>query len=721
MSQRLKKFILFPFKLIKKFSIARCCNFFRYIRREGIDGTRKRLRECVLGTEIYHREIVAKRVTDITSLSSCAKLKFPYQTEPLVSVVIPVYNEFSLTYYCLLSILDAGDRSPFEIIIADDCSEDLTTRIQEVVENITVIRTSRNLGFLGNCNHAAQSARGRYVYFLNNDTQVQSGWLDQQVRLMEEWPDAGLTGAKLVYPDGRLQEAGGIIWQNASAWNYGNRQNPDAPEYNYVKEADYVSGAAMMIRKELWEQIGGFDERFAPAYCEDSDLAFAVRRAGYQVLYQPLSVVVHFEGMSNGIDTQDGLKQYQVVNQKKLYEKWENELSRHTVEGKDVFRARERSRNKKMLLMIDHYVPTYDCDAGSRTVYEWMQLFIRKGIQVKFIGDNFRYNKKYTQALEQRGIEVLYGEYYKDHIMEWLEENHASIDYVFLNRPHISIKYIDYFCGNTDCKVLYYGHDFHYLRGKREYELSGEKEKLTEAESWKEKELYLMRQADMSYYPSSVEVQAIHEIDPELKVKAVTAYSFFHDPPDRSSVSQKRQGLLFVGGFVHTPNQDAVLWFVNDIYPLICQEEHMSLYIVGSNPTREIKKLDAADGVTVKGYVSDEELEDLYQSCRLAVVPLRYGAGVKGKVVEAMYHGIPIVTTSIGAEGIPEIEAAVCIKDEAEDFARAVLQLYQQEDTLREMSGKEQLLVKKYYSSEAVWETFSKEIIIEDCQKNKLI
>lgn len=713
MKQQLKRYITFPIKLIKKCSFARLRNFFRYIRQEGLDGTRKRLKECVLGTEIYHREIVARSVKDITSLQSCEKLKFSFHEAPLVSVIIPVYNEFSLTYCCLQSMIGAQDNSPYEVIIADDCSDDLTTHIQEIVENITVIRTSSNLGFLGNCNHAAQNARGKYIYFLNNDTQVQDGWLDFQVKLMEERWDVGLTGAKLVYPDGRLQEAGGIIWRDASAWNYGNRQNPDAPEYNYVKEADYVSGAAMMIRRELWEQIGGFDERFAPAYCEDSDLAFEVRKAGYKVLYQPLSVVVHFEGMSNGIDTQAGLKQYQMINQKKLYDKWKSELSQHTLEGQDVFGARERSRNRKILLMIDHYVPTYDCDAGSRTVYEFIQLFIQKGLQVKFIGDNFHYNKKYTQALEQRGVEVLYGEYYRNHIMEWLEENHSSIDYVFLNRPHISIKYIDYFCGNTDCKVLYYGHDFHYLREKREYELSGEKEKLAEAEEWREKELYIIRHADMSYYPSSVEVQAIHEIDPDFKVKAVTAYSFFDDPPDRDSVFSKRHGLLFVGGFAHTPNQDAVMWFVNDIYPLICQEEHMPLYIVGSNPTREIKKLGAVDGVVVKGYVSDQELEDLYHTCRLAVVPLRYGAGVKGKVVEAMYHGIPIVTTSIGAEGIPEIETAACIRDGTEDFARAVLQRYQKDDLLSEMSAKERILVKKYYSSEAVWETFAAEIKLE--------
>lgn len=709
MRQRLKKGILFPIKIVKKFSFKRLYNLFCYLHQEGIEGTIMRLKECVLGTEIYHQEIIARKVKKIKSLQTCTKLKFPYQEDPLVSVIIPVYNEFSLTYHCLKSILDTKDNTSYELIIADDCSEDLTMNIQEIAENITVFRTSRNRGFLRNCNGAAQKARGKYIFFLNNDTQVQDGWLDSQVELMEERQNVGLTGAKLIYPDGRLQEAGGIIWRDGSAWNYGNRKNPDAPEYNYVKEVDYVTGAAMMIRTKLWQQIGGFDERFAPAYCEDSDLAFEVRKAGYKVLYQPLSIVIHFEGMSNGTDIREGVKQYQSINQQKLCEKWSAELSQSFPEGENVFCARERSQKKKILLMIDHYVPTYDCDAGSRTVYEYMQLFIRKGFQVKFIGDNFHYNKKYTQALQQMGIEVLYGEYYKDHIMEWLEENHLYIDYVFLNRPHISIKYIDFFCGNTDCKVLYYGHDFHYLRCKREYELSGEKEKLDEAEEWREKELYLIRHADMSYYPSSVEVSAIRQIDSDLKVKPVTAYIFFHALLDSNSNFAERRGLLFVGGFAHTPNRDAVMWFVKEIYPLIYQEEQIPLFIVGSNPTQEIKKLDVIDGVTVKGFVSDEELYELYQTCKLAVVPLRYGAGVKGKVVEAMNNGIPLITTSIGAEGIPEIESSVCIRDKEEDFAQAVLRLYQEDDYLREMSKKEQKIVEKYYSLEAVWETFSSE------------
>ena len=237
------------------------------------------------------------------------KLRFKREEHPLVSIVIPVYNQVHYTYACLLSILENTKDVPYEVIIADDVSTDATKELSRYVENVVICRNETNQGFLRNCNHAAKEARGAYVMFLNNDTQVTPGWLSSLVTLIESDPSIGMVGSKLVYPDGRLQEAGGIIWSDGSGWNYGRLDDPDKAEYNYVKDVDYISGAAILLSVKLWNQIGGFDDRFAPAYCEDSDLAFEVRKAGYRVVYQPLSKVIHFEGVSNGTDVNGtGLK-----------------------------------------------------------------------------------------------------------------------------------------------------------------------------------------------------------------------------------------------------------------------------------------------------------------------------------------------------------------------------------------------------------------------------
>lgn len=637
-----------------------------------------------------------------------APLTFPQWDKPQVSIVIPVYNQFDYTWHCLESIMKNSEDCTYEVIIANDCSTDLTTRLEEIVSGVRMITNKENLRFLLNCNHAAEYAKGEYILFLNNDTQVQPGWLRPLISLMEKDSAIGMVGSKLLYPDGYLQEAGGILWRDGSAWNYGNRQNPENSEFNYVHEADYISGAAIMIRTSLWKEIGGFDQRFVPAYCEDSDLAFEVRRHGYKVMYQPQSVVVHFEGISNGTDLASGQKKYQVDNQQKFLEKWKNELEKdHFENGTNVFLARERSCNRKHVLVIDHYVPQYDKDAGSKTTFMYLKMLVKKGYQVTFLGDNFYPHQPYTSVLQQMGILVLYGPKYAENCKEWLIENLPYFDVVYLNRPHITIKYIDLIKEHARGRIIYYGHDLHFLRIHREYELSGDKKLLEESEKWKEQELYIMYKADMNYYPSEVECTEIHKIDPDIPVKAITAYVY-----DRfqniAYMPEKRDGLLFVGGFGHTPNLDAVQWFLDKIYPEVYQTTHAPFYIVGSNAPKEITEL-TTEGVVVKGFVSEEELQQLYSYCRMAVVPLRYGAGVKGKVVEALYYGIPIVTTSVGAEGIEGVDDIVAVQDEEKALIETITKLYDNRAALIEMHNKSQKYICDHFSTDAAWSVIAKD------------
>lgn len=649
---------------------------------------------------------------EIKNIEDYEKLNFTEYDEPLVSIIIPVYNEFIYTYNCLKAISENSGEIPYEIILADDCSTDMTKNIKDIVTGIIVSHTDENVRFLKNCNQAARKARGRYIVFLNNDTQVRQDWLQPLVELLEREESIGMTGSKLVFADGTLQEAGGILWRDGSGWNYGRGNDPTLPEYNYVKDVDYISGAALMIRRNLWEEIGGFDERYAPAYCEDSDLAFEVRRRGYRVVYQPKSEVVHFEGISNGTDLDHGIKKYQADNNKKLQEKWRGEFNALYENGDNVFRAREKSQGKKVILFIDHYVPQFDKDAGSRTVYQYLQMFVEKGFAVKFLGDNFYPHEPYTSILQQMGIEVFYGAFYSQHIKEWICENKENIDFVFLNRPHIAEKYID-LVNKCGIRTIYYGHDLHFLRIKREYELTGDISKWNKAEQWRERELNLLKKADISYYPSSAEISEIKKINPDVAVKAITAY-IYDIGKEKKYLPDNREGLLFVGGFGHPPNVDGVLWFVRTIWPVIRKKLQIPLYIVGSRAPKEIEDLDGKDGVYVKGFVSDEELDLLYHQSRIVVAPLRYGAGVKGKVVEALAKGAAVVTTTVGAEGIPEIDKAAVIADEPETFGSQVISLYRDIERTKQLSINAQDLIKKFFSKEAVWNIIKEDYDEED-------
>ena len=652
---------------------------------------------------ISYRPVLFDDVNIHSEIDSYEKLDFVKYDEPTVSIVIPVYNQFGYTYNCLKSILNHSGNVKYEVIVGDDCSNDQVSHLEEVVSGITVIHNKTNLKFLLNCNNAAKYAKGKYILFLNNDTQVQPDWLEPLVSLIESDTTIGMVGSKLVYPNGHLQEAGGIFWNDASAWNYGRGSDPEKSEFNYVRDVDYISGASIMLSKSLWQEIGGFDERFAPAYCEDSDLAFEVRKHGYRVVYQPRSVVAHFEGVSNGTDTSQGIKKYQIDNNAKFLEKWREVLvQEHFPNGTNVFVARDRSAKKKCILMVDHYIPQFDKDAGSRTVYAYLCLFVKMGYNVKFIGDNFYHDVVYAEKLQEQGVEILYGSYYANNWKTWVCENSMYFDYVFLNRPHISENYIDFLKENTHAKIIYYGHDLHFLREMRQYELTGDESVRRNSDNWKQREFALMKKADVVYYPSEVEVQEIAKIDDGIDAKAIVAYIFSNIRKKKYNFA-KRKDILFVGGFGHTPNIDAVLWFCSEIFPLILKENSdIRFHVVGSKTPDEIRRLES-ENIIIHGFLSDEELAKLYSECRMSVIPLRYGAGIKGKVIEAMSNGVPIVTTSVGAEGIVGGENIFAVEDDPHQFANKVIELYSNKDYLENASNNSYEYIKKNFSEKAAW------------------
>lgn len=638
------------------------------------------------------------------------KLIFKEYEEPMVSIIIPVYNQFEYTYNCLCSILNNTGDVSYEIIVADDHSTDLTIEMEKVIHGITVIHNAENLLFIRNCNNAARVSKGKYILFLNNDTQVQLNWLYPLVSLMEKNKDVGLVGSKLVFPNGKLQEAGGIIWNDASGWNYGREKNPAAPEYNYVRETDYISGASIMIDKELWLEIGGFDERFVPAYCEDSDLAFEVRKRGKKVLYQPESMVVHFEGVSNGKNIETGVKKYQVDNKEKFYNKWKNVLlQEHYPIGQNVLSACERKGKRKTVLIVSEGVPTYDKDAGSRTLDFYLKEFIDRGYIVKYIPDSFVAEEPYTQRLQQMGVEVFSGEHYKKNIFLWIQTYASEIDFAFLNYPNASLKYID-ILKDLNIPVRYYGMDLHYLRNKREYELFGDAYKLKLSEEFYEKEKYLIQNSDVVYYPSMVEVDIVKREFQRPDAKQLLSNIFDVQTIINNYEPEKREGLMFIGGYRHTPNVDAVLWFANHIFPRVNNQMEITFYIAGADMPTEIKNIEIPRVVKL-GVLTEQELEDMYNKVKMIVVPLRYGAGIKGKVIEALYHGVPMITTSIGMEGIPNESAAARVCDDENSFISAIEELYEDNEELSRMSIAGQEIIKKYYSREAAWNSIADDFI----------
>lgn len=626
--------------------------------------------------------------------------RFVARDQPRVSIVIPVHNHLDQTLLCLDSLVASGDITHFEVIVVDDCSTDGSPAVLAHIENIQVLSNPVNRGYVATCNKGLAEARGEYVLLLNNDTVLLPGCIDALVSTADADPTVGLVGARLIYPDGTLQEAGGIIWSDADGCNYGRGGDPDASPYNYVRDVDYCSAACLLVRRDLLAELEGLDLRFSPAYYEDVDLAFAARARGYRVVYQPRATVIHVEGVSHGTDLNQGLKRHQVRNRLTFRAKWRRELlAQHSNDPAIVLRARD-ARTGPRALIVDHTVPTYDLDAGSLRMRGLVSFLVDLGFVVTFLPSNLYGQQPYTAELQQLGVEVLYGVMDVDSHLKALGPH---LRLCVLSRPSTALPIITHVRKYAPSAALVYDTvDLHFLREMREAELHNDDGLRAAARVTRELELALVRASDATLTVTETERDLLLKNVPGARIFVVPT---IHKKGGGELSHEARRDLLFVGSFYHAPNVDAVFQLVNEIMPrLRTLVPGVRLLVAGSNPSTAIQRL-ACDDVDVLGWVPD--LGPVYDRVRIFVAPLRFGAGMRGKLCESMAYGLPVVTSSVGCEGIGLVPGThALVADTPQDYAAEVARLYDDPVLWAALAAEGQALVGERYSPSVVADRF---------------
>jgi GT2 family glycosyltransferase/SAM-dependent methyltransferase len=624
-----------------------------------------------------------------------ARIRLPTHTAPRVSVLIPTYDNPELLGQCLMAIAREPIATAFEVIVVDDGNDAATAALLEGVHGVRVVRNAQNLGYLRSVNRGAAEARGSVLVLLNDDTNPQAGWLDHLLDRLDR-PGVGAVGAKLVYPDGPLQEAGGIVWADGSAWNYGNRDASHAPAYRFARPVDYCSAAALAVDRELWDAVGGFDEVYGPGYYEDVDLCFAIRAAGSEVWYEPRSVVIHHEGASHGTDEGAGTKRHQVINRVTFAERWAAELrTHHPVAGLDVAADAADRRAGPIVLVVDHMVPEPDHDAGSARMLIVLELLTELGARAVFLPDNGAPTPGYSEDLEALGIEVLSGPL---DLFGEMRRRASACTLVVLSRPTVTARFLPTVRELIPGALVAFDTvDLHHLREAQRAELEGLSPGI--AVAYEKLELAMADATDVTLTTTEDERTHLLSVRPELDVRVVPLGN--RPRTDPAPAREGREGHLFIGGFRHLPNTEAALRLGRGI--AAAARRHGStdrIAIVGPDPPAVVREL-AGGGIDVPGWV--EHLDPLLDSSVALVAPLSYGAGMKGKVTMALAAGLPVITTAIGAQGLGlEHERDALIVETDEEFGAAMARLEREPALWAALSARGPEVVRERCSPEVI-------------------
>ena len=607
-------------------------------------------------------------------LVSGARLELPQSKTPKVSILLILFNRSELTFACLRSIVECRSED-VEVIIVDNASTDDTPKLLERVCGARIIRNPTNQHFLLAANQAAREAKGEHILLLNNDAQLLPNTVRSALHTLTSAPDIGAVGGKIVLMDGSLQEAGSIIWNNGSCFGYGRGDDPLAPEYMFRRDVDYCSGAFLMTPRGVWEQLGGFDEAFKPAYYEEADYCMRLWERGLRVVYEPDAIVIHYEfGSSNNTSNVATL---QLDHQRIFLERHHESLKKLTSSNAgDALKARSRNMSDR-ILFLDDRVPHTWLGSGFPRARKMILSLLKLGffISVYPLSETSE-SWDVVYADLPREIEVLTG--HGSLMLEmFLRGRRNYYNCIVVSRPHnmkilqsLKLAHPDWF---TNVRIVYDAEALFTRRDAQFQKLAGTPWTVREVQEELNKEIGLASEAHCVISVSAKESAEFAQNG----IRNVHVIGHAIDAAPQPVEFEHRSGLLFVGA-IHSeasPNGDSMIWFLTEVFPRIQKKlgTTIRLTMAGINESKRIRSL-AGPSVHITGNVPD--LVDLYANARVFIAPTRYAAGIPHKIHEAAAYGLPVVATSMLANQLEWTDRELGIADDAESFASRCCELY---------------------------------------------
>jgi GT2 family glycosyltransferase len=603
------------------------------------------------------------------------RLKFRNVEQPLVSIVMVFYNKAELSLLALESLLVNGDVD-YELIIVDNASKDSTRELHERLSGVRIITNERNVGFGPACMQAAEVARGKYLCFLNNDALLQAQGLSIALQNFARAANIGAVGGKLLLADGRLQEAGSIVWADGSALGYGRTADPVAPQYMFRRPVDFCSGAFLFTPRALFSELGGFSDRYAPAYYEDTDYCLKLWEAGFEVVYEPRAVIRHYESASSGGN--DSAKPLMAANQKKFADAWEEVLRRHQApDASNILRARIAASSRGLrILYLDDRIPHRELGSGFPRSNDIVRELVELGHHVACAALNFPIGAPQDEYRDIP-IDVELVDACRAH-NSVLRDYIPASDVIWISRPHNMERLLRDFVLAADSsafKIIYDAEAIFSDRERLKAEIAGRplSDRIFHASSHMETALAMA--ANLVVTVSERDAREMTS----RGIRNVQVVGHRMDADPTLNPYSERRAFLFVGA-VHgdeNPNLDSLRYFCRNIWPSVWNATGAELLIAGYG-TEAFRDEFALPGVRVIG--RQHNLRSVYELARVFVIPTRYCAGIPYKAHEAAGYGVPMVVSSIILDQLGWTAEKDCLLGaDAAGFAGACIRLFSSE------------------------------------------